>query len=124
MRTGKDAGGWMKARFVTDTIGTFADGRSRLLMECDDSLRGTAAPTKGPVLRSRVQLPLRPGLAALVLFVATVAVFAPALHFQLVDYDDSLYVTKVPVVERGLTTEGVRWAFTTFHATNWHPLTW
>jgi Flp pilus assembly protein TadD len=38
--------------------------------------------------------------------------------------DDDLYVTQNPMVEAGLTAGGVRWAFTTFHANNWHPLTW
>src|SRR5208282_4215027 len=26
--------------------------------------------------------------------------------------------------QRGLTLGGLVWAFTTFHAANWHPLTW
>jgi hypothetical protein len=68
--------------------------------------------------------PWRQALAALLLVGATVVVFAPALEFRLVDYDDPLYVTEVPLVQRGLSAEGVRWAFTTFHAWNWHPLTW
>jgi hypothetical protein len=38
--------------------------------------------------------------------------------------DDNAYVTENPAVRSGLTTEGIRWAFTTFHAANWHPLTW
>jgi tetratricopeptide (TPR) repeat protein len=63
-------------------------------------------------------------LAALVLLVATIAVFAPSFEFRLVEYDDALYVRDVPIVERGLTGEGLRWAFTTFQAWNWHPLTW
>jgi tetratricopeptide (TPR) repeat protein len=61
---------------------------------------------------------------ALGLAVATVALFAPAFDFRLVEYDDALYVRDVPIVQRGLTAEGVRWAFTTFQAWNWHPLTW
>ena len=28
------------------------------------------------------------------------------------------------MVNRGITGAGLAWAFTTFHATNWHPLTW
>lgn len=39
-------------------------------------------------------------------------------------YDDPLYVTNNPMVQRGLTWEGLGWAFTTLHACNWHPLTW
>jgi hypothetical protein len=44
--------------------------------------------------------------------------------FEFVDYDDNLYVTANPHVQEGLTRAGVRWAFTTFAAANWHPLTW
>jgi len=39
-------------------------------------------------------------------------------------YDDPEYVTENPQVQAGLTLSGVRWAFVTFHASNWHPLTW
>jgi hypothetical protein len=88
--------------------------------ECDDALLGAAAPAKA----LRVRLGLRQGFAALVLLVATLFVFAPASNFPFVDYDDSLYVTEVPMVQRGLTPEGMRWALTTFHATSWQPLTW
>jgi len=28
------------------------------------------------------------------------------------------------MVENGLTWAGIKWAFTTGHASNWHPLTW
>jgi tetratricopeptide (TPR) repeat protein len=41
-----------------------------------------------------------------------------------VNYDDDLYVTDNPVVQGGLNFESILWAFTTWHAGNWHPLTW
>lgn len=41
-----------------------------------------------------------------------------------VNYDDPQYITENPIVQRGLTLENVKWAFTTFHFHNWHPLTW
>jgi Flp pilus assembly protein TadD len=41
-----------------------------------------------------------------------------------VNLDDGLYVTANPVVRRGLTLPGIGYAFTTFNAANWHPLTW
>lgn len=41
-----------------------------------------------------------------------------------VNYDDPMYITENPIVQRGLTLENVKWAFTTFHFHNWHPLTW
>src|SRR5262249_34923758 len=39
-----------------------------------------------------------------------------------VDYDDALYVTDNPEVQRGLTLDGVRYALGAA-AANWHPLT-
>ena len=44
--------------------------------------------------------------------------------YAFTNIDDGMYVSENPIVLRGLTLEGVRWAFTTFHAANWHPLTW
>jgi len=38
--------------------------------------------------------------------------------------DDGDYVYDNPRVREGLTLTGVRWALTSFHASNWHPLTW
>jgi len=39
-------------------------------------------------------------------------------------FDDNQYVTENHTVQAGLTKAGFIWAFTTFHAANWHPLTW
>jgi tetratricopeptide (TPR) repeat protein len=41
-----------------------------------------------------------------------------------VNLDDPSYLTRNPVVARGLTLDGAWWALTTFHSYNWHPLTW
>jgi tetratricopeptide (TPR) repeat protein len=51
-------------------------------------------------------------------------VYARVLTCDFVGYDDDVYVTKNPRVQAGLTPESLRWAFTTGHAGNWHPLTW
>jgi Flp pilus assembly protein TadD len=51
-------------------------------------------------------------------------VFLPVVRFGFVNFDDADYVTNNPAVKRGLTIEGLQWAFATFHASNWHPLTW
>jgi tetratricopeptide (TPR) repeat protein len=60
----------------------------------------------------------------LLLVLGTLAVYLPAAHHGFTLYDDSDYVTDNPMVENGLTWAGVKWAFTTGHASNWHPLTW
>ena len=42
---------------------------------------------------------------------------------EFVNYDDNMYVYENPEVTRGLTLEGIVWAFTHVRAANWHPLT-
>jgi tetratricopeptide (TPR) repeat protein len=66
----------------------------------------------------------RPRFIALLLVLGTLAVYLPAAHHGFSLYDDNDYVTDNPMVENGLTWAGIKWAFTTCHASNWHPLTW
>jgi len=61
---------------------------------------------------------------SLVLVALVWIVFGQTLHHDFVNYDDLEYVTKNAQVARGLTLEGIGWAFTHFHSSNWHPLTW
>ncbi len=63
-------------------------------------------------------------LIPVLLVLAVVAVYGPTLGFDFVNFDDPDYVSENPIVQRGLSGEGLRWAFTTYHAQNWHPLTW
>jgi tetratricopeptide (TPR) repeat protein len=63
-------------------------------------------------------------LAALLVALATLAVFAPVRANGFVDYDDGAYVTKNPEVQAGLTRDSLAFAFGEFHSANWHPLTW
>jgi tetratricopeptide (TPR) repeat protein len=51
-------------------------------------------------------------------------VFGQTLHHGFVNYDDDMYVYKNLHVIHGLTITGVAWAFRSFYASNWHPLTW
>ncbi len=66
----------------------------------------------------------RPRLIALLLALATLLVYLPVTHCGFLNYDDDDYVTNNHDVQNGLTFAGVKWAFTTIHASNWHPLTW
>jgi tetratricopeptide (TPR) repeat protein len=66
----------------------------------------------------------RPRLVALLLALITLVVYLPVGTHTFVNYDDDDYVTENSFVKNGLTWPGIRWAFTTFHASNWHPLTW
>jgi tetratricopeptide (TPR) repeat protein len=58
------------------------------------------------------------------LALAILAAYIPLWHCGFVLFDDNDYVFANPVVRRGLTWAGLRWAFTTTYASNWHPLTW
>jgi Flp pilus assembly protein TadD len=58
------------------------------------------------------------------LTVATLAVYGQVVNHQFINLDDESYIYDNPTVKAGLTAKGIIWAFTTFHAANWHPLTW
>ena len=58
------------------------------------------------------------------LFAVTWFAFEPARGHAFVSFDDPLYVTDNPNVRAGWTREGVTWAFESWRAGNWHPLTW
>src|ERR1035437_4610378 len=66
----------------------------------------------------------RAALVAVVLVLATLAAYWPIRRAEFLNFDDSSYVTSNPKVLHGLTSDGCVWAFTTIHASNWHPLTW
>jgi Flp pilus assembly protein TadD len=66
----------------------------------------------------------RPRIVCVLLALITLSVYLPVRHYAFVDYDDPNYVTENPIVQAGLTWTGVKWAFTTLDASNWHPLTW
>ncbi len=65
-----------------------------------------------------------PVLLACTLAALTVVTFWPACDNGFVNLDDEDYVVRNPHVLGGLTAPDVVWAFRTFHASNWHPLTW
>jgi protein O-mannosyl-transferase len=58
------------------------------------------------------------------LLLAVALVFGQTVGHEFINYDDQQYVYENPQVEGGLTLRGIAWAFTTSHASNWHPLTW
>lgn len=60
----------------------------------------------------------------LALAVVTFVAFEQVRNFGFVDFDDGKYVYENQHVLDGLTWDGVIWAFTTSHASNWHPVTW
>ena len=58
------------------------------------------------------------------LIAASLVVYWQIINHEFINYDDGLYVTENLHVKAGLTFENIKWAFTTCHASNWHPLTW
>ena len=55
---------------------------------------------------------------------ATLTAYQSLWRCGFVNYDDGDYVYKNPMVQGGLSWAGVKWAFTTYHSGNWHPMTW
>src|SRR4030042_6349989 len=53
----------------------------------------------------------------------TFFVYLPALQNGFVNRDDQMYVYENQHI-RYINIEFFKWMFTTFHASNWHPLTW
>lgn len=79
-----------------------------------------AAPKSAVALHDRwLVLGVCVFLAAITWFV-----FGQTRAFQFINFDDNEYVFKNAQVARGLTMEGIAWAFTHVYAANWHPLTW
>src|SRR5262245_35170202 len=54
----------------------------------------------------------------------TALAFSPVVANDFIDLDDGLYVTENRHVLEGLSIGNASWAWTTFHAGLWLPLTW
>jgi len=66
----------------------------------------------------------RPRSIGLLLALITLVVYLPAGRHDFIVFDDPDYVTENRIVQQGVTFNGIGWAFTSFHASNWHPVTW
>jgi hypothetical protein len=66
--------------------------------------------------------PLIPIALALLLIVS--ALYWQVGGYPFVNLDDNQYVWGNPRVTGGFTLESLSWAFTAFHESNWHPVTW
>ncbi len=93
-----------------------AKGPSSLI----DKLAGEAPTTLDAHMRS----PYASLFVCLLLALAVVAVFGQTANFNFVNYDDDQYLYANTHVAKGLTPSNVIWAFTSFDASNWHPVTW
>src|SRR3954453_15111557 len=79
---------------------------------------------KGVRLTSLPKVGRRDVLIAVLLALNTLAIYGQVITHQFITFDVDLYVWDNPVVMGGVTLQGIRWAFTTFHSANWHPVTW
>jgi hypothetical protein len=64
-----------------------------------------------------------PLFVTLVLVAATLVVYYPVHWHPFIFLDDRGYVVDNIHIQQ-LNWDTVKWSFTTFHASNWHPLTW
>jgi Flp pilus assembly protein TadD len=58
------------------------------------------------------------------LLIPTAAVYWQIRGHGFIHYDDNVYITENRHIQAGLSVEGIKWAFTSGYAANWHPLTW
>ncbi len=63
-------------------------------------------------------------LIVAILTILILSIYWQVGKYSFIAFDDDVYVYENPHVRRGLTLEGIGWSFTTFHGSNWHPLTW
>ena len=61
--------------------------------------------------------------AAFLIAFITVLIYLPALQNDFVNWDDQYYIYENPNIQ-SFDFKSLKWMFTAFHASNWHPLTW
>jgi len=66
---------------------------------------------------------LRPAFVGIALCGLVAAVYHSVGGFAFV-FDDRGFLHDNPIVLKGLTSAGIRWALTSFSTGNWQPLTW
>ena len=66
----------------------------------------------------------RSTVLCLVLALVTLAFYNPIFHHDFTNFDDDIYILDNAHVRTGLTWSTVKWAFTSYDAANWHPVTW
>ena len=91
-----------------------------------ESQQGNSSTNISASLFERLISDLRqkPILLGALLVLGILFLYGPVTHHEFLLFDDDVYVTKNTHVTTGLKFDNVVWAFTSFYASNWHPLTW
>lgn len=58
------------------------------------------------------------------LTLVSVLLYWRTVAYEFIVVDDHKYVYQNAMVLKGISWAGIKWAFTTLHASNWHPVTW
>ena len=59
-----------------------------------------------------------------ILVILIVLPYAQMRSHEFINWDDHIYIYNNSIVSAGLSWIGVGWAFISYTASNWHPLTW
>jgi tetratricopeptide (TPR) repeat protein len=98
--------------------------RTKTFPQARDRARKSAnskAPSRtGPFLTGKKLY----AVLCVLLAMATIGLYSPAIGHSFVVFDDREYVTANPHLHGGLGWSTIHWAFTATYAANWHPLTW
>lgn len=62
--------------------------------------------------------------AYLLLIAATLAVYWQVIGFDFINFDDNCYVVENPSIQKGLSLDGIKWAFTACYHATWQPMIW
>ena len=63
-------------------------------------------------------------IVLLAILLLTLSIYLQVSGHQFLSVDDPAYVLNNAHVKTGLSWDSIAWAFTTFHAEFWHPITW
>jgi tetratricopeptide (TPR) repeat protein len=83
-----------------------------------------ATVAKSVPVAAATHKPWQIAAVCVVLAVVTVVAFRGVRNNEFLTYDDMDYVAQNLHVLQGVNMQSIAWAFTTFHCSNWHPLTW
>lgn len=59
-----------------------------------------------------------------VLAIVCIVIYGQTIGFDFINLDDHSYVYFNEAVLSGINSQSIKWAFTAFYSSNWHPLTW